>query len=547
MKSKFSNNKWSLRQIQIAAIIIITALFLIRILTPPLTKHARAEKLYQDAWFLKYKYLGEYDDAARGKVCRMFRKALAISPDNTLYQQAVAWNCPEAELKSLIDKGKLDSKALIIAYHRYYTYADNTAFDEALKSYYKSHPGKPKTNLPYNKETLLGSAYWQGKLDRIDKLAKIDPENAMVGYQRAYIYGTKGKQYEMLADVRRANSMRFIATGIPEVSHVVKNTMVDPVITAPFEGLSKNRELARQIVGYSNELLRLKKIPAALDASEEICRMGIKMTSTQPYTNINYLVANAVFAIGYRKLDSICRDFGRTGELTKYRSINELFELNAKKQTTNIANLMQMTRAFVIVQIFSAFIMISFACTMLFLMLWGIMAVIRYVKRKEKFNTKAWNEGWILRLLFSIYLPSILLIMIFGITQPNGYNGFMHSSIIMIAVSLIFAGIVAVKLRNSYDSSQEKQIGLLRFIFIMPIEVRTWICRSYTLFFGAQLVFILCLGMLVSQFSITRYRVLPWQIERMHLFRVDIESSTAKSYADEVNHLAVEKGIIKGK
>ena len=33
---------------------------------------------------MKYKYLGEYDDAARKKVSGMFHQTLVISPDNKL-------------------------------------------------------------------------------------------------------------------------------------------------------------------------------------------------------------------------------------------------------------------------------------------------------------------------------------------------------------------------------------------------------------------------------------------------------------------------------
>ena len=513
-----------IRRIQIAAIIIITALFLIRIFTPPLTKHARAEKLYQDAWFMKLEYLAGYDDAAREKVSALFKQALSLSPDNSLYQQALVWNCPKSSLKLLIDQQPLDQKALIIAHHRLYA--------------------PDKGNPRITGKTPSGgsdSSHWRRELDNAKKIAAIDPENALVRYRIAYVYGKMVRQSDMLAEVRKANSMKLVAIRVPEVSPVIRHTMVDPTIGPFFEDSDKYRELARQMVGYSNELLRKGDIPAALDVSEEVCRMGIRLTSMQPYSYINNMVAQAVYAIGYRKLDIICRDFGMTGRLIGYRSINDLFNKNSENTKANLSRSMEMmTTPFKAIQLCMSALTVSFVSMMLFLLFWGITAIIRKAKGKEGFAINAWDEGWILRLLLPVYL----LIIILGSAQFKGHDTMTYSFAMIIIVNLILAGVVIARLRKSYTSSQPDQVGSMRFIFAMPIAVRTWICRSLALFFAAQLVFVLCLGMLASQFTITRYRVLPWQILRMHLFRSDIEYSTAKGYADAINRLAIEKEII---
>lgn len=565
MNNLSGNNRWSLRRIQIAAVIVITVLFLSRIPIPSFSPQARAERLYLDGWFLgiHHSILGIDSNGDSKKSYTMFKKALELSPQNFLYEQALAWKCPEEDLKNLIANDNLGKEALILASYRYDEYlernADNEAFSINNKIPSKQGP-LPSASVASSKQN--SPAYWKGKLDRLDKLAEVDPDNALIRYRRAYIYGSMGSQSDMLDEVRKANSMDLCVIRMPEVSPVISNTIADPRMGYIFQDYAHFRELARELVGYSNEQLRMKDVDAALDTSEEACRMGIRMASMKPANYINYLVASAIYSIGYNKVNSISRDFGMIEVTQKYQNIQTVFNKDNEKigpDTSDIIIAFIFSQPYTSLMSYTNFIIVSIFSFAVFLLLWGISSLICRIMRRQKVDIKAWDEGWLLKMMLAVYLPLIIIIMLAGLIWnrlfPESFsnyelaNGMYFTYILWIVatVNLAFAVILMLKLRKQFAIFSGKNISLLRFNFRIPIEARAWIYRSYSLFFGAQLVFVLCLSMAASQFFISHYKIYPWQMERIQFYNNDTEKITSQKLADEVNRLAVEKGIIKGK
>lgn len=553
-------SRWTLRRFQIAIIAIITILFLARVFIPPISPQARAEKLYLDGWFLHFDMIGRGNgDQDNKESIKKLKQALVLSPGNSLYEQALAWLSPPTDMEHLIKTGNLGKKALAIAGHRRYSHEDERAETEARKSI----ATKPGSRSPFSAPgmpvsyRLYPPEYWRKKLARLDRFAAVDSDNALIAYRRAHIFGSMGRQSDMLKEVRKANSMKLIRTATPEVSRRIMNTIANSDHTIVSPRMSELREVARQMVGYSNAQLRARDVDGALATSEDVCKMGIRMTSIEPGNYVSYLNATAVFAIGRSKLDAICRDFGMTDEMKRYQAINAAFDkgvIRIKRSLQEIA----ISQPYTGIVSYANLMVISAITVALFLASWGITALIRRIMRRPKVNIKAWDEGWLLKLMLTIYLPFMASIFIAGIfwykqlfprtfIQLNIVGGMISAILIVltIAIQVILATILMLRLRKQYSEHLGKEVSLLRFEFGRPTEASAWACRSYTLLFGAQLVFLLCLGMLASQVFVSHYGVHPWQIERIPLYRQDTEKTIARELAVEIRKAAIENSIIK--
>jgi len=547
---------WTLRRTQIAAIVVITVLFLARVFLPPLGNQARAEKLYLDAWFTDVHLdpPSDRDADSKGSVT-MLKGALELSPGNSLYEQALVWRCPEKGLKNLIENGNLGEKALILASHRYYTYLDKQADSDEWKRSSKK-PKKPSiysVSDMYYFPPLHLPDYWSKKLDRLNKLAVVDPENALIKYRRAYIYGSVGRQSDMLDEVRKANAMDLCAIRMPEVLPAIQNTLADPRLYGFFGDSSQLRELARQMVGYSNEQLRARNVPAALAASEDACQMGVRLASMEPVGYINYLVAAAVFAVGHAKQDAICRSFGIAKEMRKYQDVSNVFDKGVREFSYAMRALQLIPQPYPSIMVYVFFVLTSLYSQILFVLLWGATSLIRRAMRRQKVDIKTWDEGWLLKIMLTLYLPLMLITILVNSFVSYELSSNIFSStevsdpvgIIIFAVQLLSIIVLILKLRKRYSISLGERVSLLRFIFRIPMETRAWICRSYALLFGAQIIFLLCFGMLASQIFISHYGANPWQIARIPLYNQDVEKATAQRLADEMRKFAIEKGIIR--
>lgn len=547
--------KWTLRRIQIAAIIVITVLFLARVFIPPMTQQARAEKLYLDGWFLTVRVKGGGDrETDKNKSVEMFKQALALSPGNSLYEQALVWKCPEKDLHDLIVNGKLGKKAFILANHRYYTYLDKQADNDERRISSKK-PKKPSiysASDMYYYPPLHQPEYWRKKLERLEKLAAVDPDNALIRYRRAYIFANMGRQSDMLNEVRKANAMDLCAIRVPEISPRIVNTLADPRNEGIFGDLSQLRELARQMAGYSNEQLRNKNVTAALAASEDACRMGVKLASMEPVNFINYLVATAVFAIGRAKVDAIYRNFGMTDEMKKYQSVGMVFENGVGEFRKYIENSTIISQPYPSITTYAFFAIFSIFSLILFILLWGVTSLIRRIMHRQKVDIKAWDEGWLLKIMLTLYLPLLLITLIVNsfIKQELSSNIFRYIegpdsvAFIIIAIQLSLMIVLMLKLKKQYSISHGEKVSLLKFQFRIPMEARAWICRSFTLMFAAQTIFLLVCGMLASQFFISYYKTCPWQFERLPVI-YNNENAVAQKQADRIRKIAIEKSIIK--
>ena len=321
---------------------------------------------------------------------------------------------------------------------------------------------------------------------------------------------------------------------------------------------SQLRELTRQMVGYSNEQLRNKNVSAALATSEDACRMGIRLASIESVNYMNYLVAAAVFSIGRSKLDAICRNFGMTDEMKKYQSVSAMFDKGVRKFRDTIQTSPFISEPFSGIASYANFMLVSAISFVIFLILWGLTSLIRRIMHRQKVDIKAWDEGWLLKMILALYLPFILIILIAGtvwykqlfpevFVNYDFLGGIISRYLIWITIAMqvVLATILMLKLKKQYSISVGEKVSLLRFELRIPMQTRAWICRSCVLFFGAQIVFLLCLGMLASQIFITHYGAYPWQIERIPLVNQDVEKVTAQKFSDEMKKFAIEKSIIK--
>ncbi|MHB0999523.1 MAG: hypothetical protein ACYC27_09775 [Armatimonadota bacterium] len=560
---------WPSRQLQVAIIIVLAASVAIRVFMPPLSREGKAGKLYIDSWYYGYGLMGgEITPKEKAKTISMLEKALELSPGNTLYEQALVWQYPLEKRAELLERPKpLGEKARILASGLIYNYLDNKVLSD-LQSTAKpaentarsaADPGTPG----YSK--LFPPEYWKLKLKLIGNLIAADPDNAFPRYLRALVYSNMEQPSDMLAEVKTANRMNHFNFYKPELSEKLENSTA--YSSMHNFRIAEMSNLARRLTDYGDRQLRRGNADSAIDAYEECCLMGVRVSASDKPDYSVFSISNKAFTIGWRCLEPVYKDYGMAGKLDRYQRINHSYktgipmimsatlgeydpdndEYSGNNDTgipfTGPISYMQVAIIVLPLLLFS-------------IIGWGIMALIRRIKKQSALNIPVWSEGWLARLFIAVYIP--LTIALWLVADPVHAKWIMEYTYYMFPLSLllfhkglsiiltaqiVLMAVTIIVLRRRYIEHTGERISFLWFIFRVPSSVRAWRNRSLAAMLAGQMVFLICCGMVFAHIYKSTYDAYPWQPLRIqYKALITDENEIIGKYAREVQRLYYTDG-----
>lgn len=544
-QSSTSTGRWTLRRIQFTVFMLVLFIMLVQAVIPLMDREKRAEKLYEDSWFAGYNltFIPSYDgfdeDKQRKTGIKLLEKALDLSPGNSLYEQALAWRYPAGQIPKLLSERNLGDKARILAEYRYFKYEyealENKANEVLLAEANKT--GFMEMN-PATSGFYYPKSYWRECFNFLDRLTASDPHNARVYYQRAQIYGNMGQYDKMMSLIRKANEMDTFMDHQLELSTKVQGTCIEMSIYNMFDnGFSSS--LPRILRDYGNQLLRDGKVDETMRVYEDCCQMGIRFAMQKPLSENHFSRGYSIFKTGWQELEPIYKDFGRRDQLKKYQQIRDGFyngmlinRYNFDKQFTKSLPL------HLIIGFFQDLVIISFGIC-LFALSWLIFTFAGRRKNRDIIQHPAWHEGQLLKTFLIIYLAVAVIMILTARALPNlifdvyvmiaMYDTSLFYDLAAMGVILIQTIVIIVtiyQLRRRYSEHAGTRIGIWRFLFVVPIEVRAWVCRSFTQMYIAQMLFLIFVIMTSAISLQATLGIYPWQPERIKISDTASERTT---------------------
>jgi hypothetical protein len=486
---------------------------------PPLDRQKRAERLYEDAWVTGISpaaMMAMMDRTGNDSAMRCVEKALELSPGNSIYEQALVWFCPPSSLRAFMEKRDLGSKARRLAAGLIFQYEDSRS----------TMPGRHASGMPLpgigavKGSGISDAATLTDRLRRIDELQKADPDNAFVRYKRAIAYEQAGRVNDMCAEVHKANLLPGIREYVPEVPRSAADSMiVASASDADFAEMASFRQLARDLADSGTAKLRDGDVSAARTILEDCCRMGVKVASAEPHGFIHFSVGDAVFSIGWFKLNPLYKDFRPQAERDKFRRLYESFNRGQKKLMYHAADnlhsdFFNIRLGIVAIPIaFTAMGFASIVCLMLVLLFWWLPSVL--IRRRRHTEAPAllpWGEGFLARLNLLLFVPIVPAAISF---MHIPFVSFAVPLIALVGVPVLAVLVIIVRiLRRCYIRHADAGVGVWRFIFRSPAEIRAWTAKYLLAALLAYTIgLICCLLVAASVYKISVGNV-QWDLAR---------------------------------
>jgi hypothetical protein len=484
-------SRWPSRRLQIGVMIVLAVAAAFTVFMPPMTRQARAERLYLDGWF-------------ESSVPKL-EGALALDPGNSIYEQALVWRYPKDKLPELLKTCRLGKDAQSLAAGLIYQHEIESIED-------------PKR-----------------KLVLVDALIKADPTNALPHYRKAAVLSEMGRP--SLAELRRGNAcgkMRFYS---PTVTDRVLNSSQSPIMQSMFSDYARLRRLVRAIVDQAHVSLREGKVEESATMMEDCLRMSVIVSSAESPTTIGVLVGIAMQKIATFTLEPVCKDFGMEDRLVRVKRLDRAYEraLKACKMENSLSGLEKTASVFA-----SSYAFLwaggSAAGLLLFsFLLWTLPAIRR--RGQPAANLESWGEGWIARVSLVVTVPltaaaAFFGARTFGFDSPSDYMGPYALLIVLAQIIISVLGLRILHHRHDEDTGQ--RTGIFRFILKSPANVKAWTRKKLMVLLGGQLVFIGCLALL----AIILFKPLvgghPWQIGRFNLLTMSHEEATMRRVGDDL-------------
>ncbi|HET6455500.1 MAG TPA: hypothetical protein VFI02_13935 [Armatimonadota bacterium] len=484
-------SRWPSRRLQIGAIVVLAIGAAIQVSMPPMTRQARAERLYLDGWF----------ECSVPKL----EEALDLDPGNSMYEQALVWRYDRDKLPRLLKTRRLGKEAQALAAGLIYQHEIESIED-------------PKR-----------------KLVLVDALIKADPTNALPHYRKAALLEEMGRP--SLAELRRGNAcgkMRFYS---PTVTDRVLNSSQSPIMQPMFSDYAKSRGLTRAIVDQAHVSLREGKVEESATMMEDCLRMSVILSSAEPPTTIGVLVGIAMQKIATFTLEPVCKDFGMENRLVRVKRLDRAYEraLKACKDENAYSSLDHLT---LIIAIPFTIVWLggSAAGLLLLSFLSWILPAIRR-RGQPAINLGLWNQGWIARASLLISVPLMVAAALLG-DYALGYadvrDGMGPYAFLIVLGSVIVLVLGLRMLHHRHDESTGEKTVIFRFIFKSPANVKAWTRKSLMLLFGGQLAFAACFGLLAIILCKPLLGGQPWQINRFHMAAISHEETTMRRVGDDL-------------
>lgn len=519
--------RWPRRQTQVWIIVILAVGALLTVFVPPLTRHAKAERLYADAWFdVPGDELWDMSSPANTgpghrEAVRKLEAALRLDPGNSVYEQALVWHYGRARLPALIKSGKLGTKADLLAK---WILVDRQVHKWKYKQPYSSMLPRPVDDAAVSRVLAL-----------LDQVAASDPSNALPRYEKAFVLGRANRPDEAFAEVEKAVRIGRVRFYLPEVDRSVRDTAHDPLHVGFFESMPEFRQMARSMANASSERLREGKVEDACRLLENGCQMGVDIAQSEPRQIISLLVGSAVFAIDQRHLEPVYKDFQMRDRVAELRRADQAFGDAADGVRKLVAAPSAYGMRLIRQQAAPVSIAVAAALAGIVLVLQALLWIVPAVRRRGRQSdlpTAPWAEGWLARMLLAVFVP---LAVIFAVLAWSARPGPMEpgpsmvlitvGAAIMVLGELILIGLVLRMLHHSHDAHTGERTGILRFVFTAPAAVKAWTRKYVMAAMLGQLVFLGCCFLL----TVILYKPIlgahPWQTERFKLGSLSREAA----------------------
>lgn len=480
-----SASDWPSRRVQVIVIILLIIGAALAVFVPPSSREKRADQLYMNAMFdddacIFREYGFPHKDAATS-----LEEALRLSPNNSLYEQALVWKYPKDKLPELLKNRKLCPKATILANSRLHAPAEMTSFD---------------------------------------------PGNGYPHYMKAGLLEKQNRFDEMYSEIRICNRCKFFRLYYPEVSESVLDSSEYYALAAPI-GAEMPFNVERKIERISKEYLRAGRVEEASSWLEEMSLLGVRKSCSEPYSIIDFCRGYATFSMAVRDLRPIYKDFGKMERLKaldrpaeKYgnghKAIDRFLKGSQRRANLACARIQTLDQ---IVEMPILGLRLAFWTCVFCLFSWIVNLIIARRRKENAPSRSPWSEGWLTKLFISVQIPAtaaavflFYLNNLYGMEDSNWAQYLRWESVLVVAQVLVL-GLVIRRLRRTYTTETGERTGLMRFLFKSPASVRAWNSKCVAGALGAQIVFIGCTVLLAMILCKTFLGVQFWQLNRLPL------------------------------
>lgn len=485
-------SKWPSRRLQIGAMIVLAIGAAVQVFMPPLTRHARAERLYLDGWF--------------EESVPKLEQALKLDPGNSIYEQALVWHYPKSKLPDLLKKRRLgpDAKRL----------AAGVIYSNQIE----------RTKDPRRKLVL------------VDDLIKADPSNALPHYRKASILHQMGRLDAAIREMREANKIGKIRLYTPGVPDSVLNSNASPDTYYMHMGdYSGWRKLVRGFENRSHAKLRDGKVEEAAGLMEDCCRMSVVVSTAEPPTIMAVLVGRAIQIITWSRLEPVCKDFGMKDRLSRMKRLDGAYERATQASRDEIGYGGFGLSLVIAIPFAIAWAAGSAAAFLIITVLLWILPAIRR-RGQSAVSLTTWSEGWIARVsIFNV--PFMAAALYFGTREydmESAADQMGPYALLIVLGQIVILALGLRVLHHRYDQDAGERTGIFRFAIRSPAAVKAWIRRSLIVLLGGQIVFAVCLALLATILCKPILGGHPWQIQRYSLLSISHEEATMRRVGNDL-------------
>lgn len=542
------NKTWPSRRLQLGIIVVLAVGAALQVFLPPLTREGRAEKLYNDSWFIgrKADVIEEIRPGRADVAIKKLEAALKLSPGNSLYEQALVLQCPKDKLPQLLKTHKFGLKAKRFAAG----FALKKDWENwqpssriAVRAPIPGMPPLPGTPGPTHTDP-------DKLLKRLHELSKLDPTNGLPHYQKAGILQRLGRTNEALAEVKAGNACAVVEFYTPSVTDTILNSLMSSVfIDIDFTTSARMRDTARFLTDTANDRLRRGRVDEARTILEDCCRMGVKYATAEPHTIITFLVGKAIFSIGKKDLDPLYRDFGMNDRLEALKQTDAAFERGIAQTKRHIDGSMDRLMTNMLRPLAEPFhIGYSAGTAANLLVLLGLFWIPAAVRRRghAALTLAPWSEGWLARMFLAVYIPVFAVFLALVMVGAGRYSELLGEygqfgdtfyvaiSVLIGICQLVLIAIALKSLHRRYDEQTGERTSIFRFIFKAPAAAKAWTRKYLATAMAAQIVFLGCCFLILTIIYEPIVGAHPWQIGRFRVTSISAEQALVRSISTEL-------------
>lgn len=515
-----NNCGWPSRKVQITFLAVLAAIMMASVCQDYLSM-SKADRLYEQAWL---RPSGPYAEEGNQDAIERLKAALKISPDNSLYQQALIWKTPPQEMAHIVKDYNLTPEA-----KRLYVGLTLTLSEDTRKG---------KLVRPRSLSERL----------RISHLLKeADSKNPFAYYEEAAALSDAGRYKEAYQDVYTGNRMGIGHLYVPEVSPSVRNSLSSPKMRdAAVMQIDSCRRAAFGVVKYSEQMVRQHNDKEASDVIHECLRMSMSVSQCTPLSTMSMLTGTRLFFSHYWRHTRISDRLRDKSRDSLYDKISEVLQKNSKAMATFMSSDDEQSGTMQSMLVRYSILGGALFGVVLSAML-GMLAGLWYIacssavrkKQQAGILLDAWGEGWVTRLCLKVYVPIFALLggFVYIIMHLHGIAadfdaiaiGFaVPSGLIILGQTITLVRMIA-QARKSLAESMKDKTDAAASVLSGRASRRAWVTRSIAAGLAVNAAFLTCLLMI----SIIGFKPMfgnePWEVGKTQYFFIKIRERVLKA------------------